>query len=184
MSSDDADFIFKISVIGEGQVGKTSLIQRYTQATFQSAYTKTIGAQFSTFIDSLNDLRCKLTIWDIAGQDDHFFLRPAFYKGTTCGIIVFSLEDSEHGKESFKRITNWYKDIKKYCGDLPIVLFGNKVDLIDVNELDEDRIQKTINKEKLIGFYKTSAKDGQGVIEGFQGIIKYLMDNEEMADVW
>ena len=184
MSSSESDFIFKISVIGNGAVGKTSLIQRYTQATFQMGYIKTIGAQFSTYQEQLNGLICKITLWDIAGQRDHYFLRPAFYKGSSAAIIVCSLEDSDHGKESIKQIPNWHKDIAKYCGDLPIMLFGNKVDLIDESKIEVDKLEKLVKKEKLLGFLKTSAKDGQGVIEGFRGIIKYLMENDEMVDVW
>ena len=91
MSPLEDDFVFKISVIGNGQVGKTSLIRRYTQASFEVNYVKTLGAQFSTFSDRINGFRCKLTLWDIAGQREHYFLRPAFYKGTSAAIIVFSL---------------------------------------------------------------------------------------------
>jgi small GTP-binding protein len=175
MSSDEDDFIFKISVIGDGAVGKTSLIQQYTQATFEKGYIMTIGAQFSTYREKMNGLQCKLTLWDIAGQRDHYFLRPAFYKGSSAAIIVFSLEDTKHGTDSLKQISGWHKDIVKFCGDLPVVLFGNKVDLVDESSIDEQKIQKLVQKEKLISFYKTSAKTGQGVIEGFQSIIKHLM---------
>jgi len=175
----EADFIFKISIIGNGKVGKTSLIQQYTHATFQNAYIKTIGAQFSTYNEELDGLNCKLTLWDIAGQDDHFFLRPAFYKGSSICIIVFSLEDSDHGKESIESIKAWKNDIQKYCGKIPIFLFGNKADLVDESNLDEDSIQKLIKKQKIIDWFKTSAKTGEGVIEGFHAILKTLIEKKE-----
>lgn len=175
----ESDFIFKISVIGNGEVGKSSLIQQYTHATFQSAYIKTIGAQFSTYNENVDGFNCKLTLWDIAGQDDHFFLRPAFYKGSSIGIIVFSLEDSKHGKESFKSIAAWKSDIQKYCGKIPIVLFGNKADLVDENDIDEDSIQKLIKKQNFVDWFKTSAKTGDGLIEGFHAILKRLIEKED-----
>lgn len=177
MSQDD--FIFKISVIGNGEVGKTSLIRQYTQATFQNAYIKTIGAQFSTYNEKIEGLNCKLTLWDIAGQDDHFFLRPAFYKGSSLGIIVFSFENSDHGKESVKNIPAWHTDIKKYCGKIPIVLFGNKIDLVDENKIDVDAIEKIVKKQSFLGFFKTSAKTGNGVVDGFRTILKTLIDQEK-----
>jgi len=169
------DFIFKVTVIGDGQVGKTSLIRRYTQASFQKQYIKTIGAQFSTYSDELDGLTCKLSLWDIAGQDDHFFLRPVFYKGTSCAIIVFSLEDNDHGKESFKRVHIWQTEIKKFCGDIPIVLFGNKVDLVDEDALDDEMVLKEVQKRGLLGYYKTSAKTGENVGEAFKNIIRELL---------
>ena len=169
------DFIFKVTVIGDGQVGKTSLIRRYTQASFQKQYLKTIGAQFSTYADELDGLTCQLTLWDIAGQDDHFFLRPVFYKGTSCAIIVFSLEDNDHGKESFKRVPIWQTEIRKFCGDIPIVLFGNKVDLVAEGTLDDESVLKVVQKRDLLGYYKTSAKTGKNVGEAFKNIIGELM---------
>lgn len=175
----EADFIFKISIIGNGEVGKTSLIQQYTHATFQNAYIKTIGAQFSTYNEEIDGYTCKLTLWDIAGQDDHFFLRPAFYKGSSLCIIVFSLENSDHGKESIKSITAWKNDIQKYCGKIPIVLFGNKADLVDENDRDEESIQKLIKKQKFLYWFKTSAKTGEGLIQGFHAILKSLIEKRE-----
>ncbi len=173
------DFIFKVTVIGDGQVGKTSLIRRYTQASFQKQYIKTIGAQFSTYSDEFDGLTCKLSVWDIAGQDDHFFLRPVFYKGTSCAIIVFSLEENDHGRESFKRVPIWQTEIKKFCGDIPIVLFGNKVDIVDKDALDDESVLKVAQKRGVMGYYKTSAKTGENVGEAFKNIISKLLNREK-----
>ena len=173
------DFIFKVTVIGDGQVGKTSLIRRYTQASFQKQYIKTIGAQFSTYADKVDSLTCQLSLWDIAGQDDHFFLRPVFYKGTSCAIIVFSLEENDHGRESFKRVPIWQTEIRKFCGDIPIVLFGNKVDLVIEDALDDESVLKLVKKRGLLGYYKTSAKTGENVAEAFKNIISELLSQEK-----
>ena len=173
------DYIFKVTVIGDGQVGKTSSIRRYTQASFQKQYIKTIGAQFSTYADKVDGLTCQLSLWDIAGQDDHFFLRPVFYKGTSCAIIVFSLEENEHGRESFKRVPIWQTEIRKFCGEIPIVLFGNKVDLVVENAIDDETVLKIVQKRGLLGYYKTSAKTGENVTEAFKAIINKLLPQDE-----
>jgi len=166
--------VFKITVIGDGGVGKTSLIRRYTQDNFQKDYIMTLGAQFSNYHFKINDDKIKLIFWDIAGQDTHHYLRPAFFKGSHAAIIVFSLEESDHGKKSFGNVTKWQNNFKQNCGDLPIILFGNKVDLVDEETLNNDKIFKFAEKHGFRGYYMTSAKMGTGVKQAFQVIIEEL----------
>ena len=165
-------FIFKITVIGDPAVGKTSLIKKYTQGGFQKDYIKTLGAQFSKYDEAINGDHCKLFFWDIAGQKEFDFMRPTFYKGSKAAIIVFSHADPK----SFQNVLEWHDDIKKYCGDIPIVLFGNKIDLVDEKKLDNKKVQKIVKDRKFLGYYLTSAKTGSGVFEAFQAIIKVLYD--------
>ena len=166
------DFIFKITVIGDGGVGKTSLIKKYTQGSFQKQYIKTLGAQFSKYDEKINGDNCKLFFWDIAGQAEFSFMRPTFYKGSKAAIIVYSHAKGE--EISFDHITDWHEDIKSYTGDLPIVIFGNKTDLIDEKDIDDEKVQKLVEEKNFLGYYKTSAKTGQGVFKAFQAIIKEL----------
>lgn len=174
MSGNVDKFTFKVTIIGNGAVGKTSLIRKFTQGNFQEDYIQTIGAQFSKYIEEIKGDKCKLFFWDIAGQDTFHFLRPAFYKASVAAIIVFSLEENDMGVESFKHVTNWYNEIKKFCGDIPIVLFGNKVDLVDEKELDDEKVLKLKEKKEFLAYYRTSAKTGQGVHEAFLAIINEL----------
>ena len=172
-SEERRDFIFKITVIGDGGVGKTSLIKKYTQGSFQKQYIKTLGAQFSKYDEKVDGDNCKLFFWDIAGQQEFSFMRPTFYKGSKAAIIVFSHAPKEE-EESFNHIKDWHEDIKKYCGEIPIVLFGNKIDLVKISELDDNKVEKIVNKRNFLGYYRTSAKTGSGVYEAFQAIIKDL----------
>ncbi|MFW9951469.1 MAG: Rab family GTPase [Candidatus Thorarchaeota archaeon] len=166
------DFVFKITVIGDGGVGKTSLIKKYTKGSFRKEYIKTLGAQFSQYDEKIEESAVKLFFWDIAGQREFSFMRPTFYKGSKAAIIVFSHANGE--EESFDHISEWHNDIKKYCGNIPIVLFGNKIDLIDNLKLDDNKAEKLVNERKLLGYYKTSAKTGTGVYEAFRAIIVNL----------
>ncbi|MFX0144035.1 MAG: Rab family GTPase [Candidatus Hodarchaeota archaeon] len=174
MSSSGAKFNFKITVVGDGRVGKTSLIQKFTQGGFQEDYIRTIGAQFSVFPKKINEDNIKLIFWDIAGQDNFNFLRPSFFKNSRAAIIVYSLEENDLGKQSFDHITNWHDDIIHFCGEIPVVLFANKVDLINENELDNSIIQEVVKKCNFLKYYITSAKTGQGVVEAFNWIINEL----------
>ena len=166
------DFVFKITLIGDGGVGKTSLIKKYTKGSFRKEYIKTLGAQFSQYDEKVEDSAVKLFFWDIAGQREFSFMRPTFYKGSKAAIIVFSHAQGE--EKSIDHISEWHDDIKKYCGDIPIVLFGNKIDLVNGKDLDSSRIEKMANDRKFLGYYKTSAKTGSGVYEAFRAIIVNL----------
>jgi small GTP-binding protein len=168
-------------VVGEGRVGKTSLIQKFTQNSFNESYLKTLGAAFSLYEDSVDGNTVKIIIWDIAGQDDFNFLRPSFFKNSRASIIVFDLEDSEEGRESFDRITDWHQDVIQYSGDVPILLLGNKSDLIDLDKIDHAKIQVIVEQEKFLGYFITSAKTGDGVKKAFNIIIKNLYGKENSA---
>jgi len=169
-----AKFKFKITVIGDGVVGKTSLIKKFTKGSFKKEYIKTIGAQFFKFKEEIEDDLCELVFWDIAGQDEFHFLRPSFYRSSVASIVVFSTEENNFGKVTFKHAGQWLKEIKKFCGDIPVVLFGNKVDLVDESKLDDEKILKFVKKHDIIGYYRTSAKTGQNVENAFKAIIKEL----------
>ena len=170
----DINFIFKITVIGDGRVGKTSLIQKFTHSSFEKDYIKSIGAQLSTYVTEINSEKIKLQFWDIAGQDNFHFLRPSFFKKSEAAIIVYSLEENRLGELSFNHIPGWYKEIIKYCGNVPIIAFANKVDLVDEDNIDDSDIQEIVSKYNFLGYYITSAKTGNGVIEAFNAIIKEL----------
>ena len=174
MSNSGKKLRFKITVIGDGRVGKTSLIKKFTLGAFETDYLETIGAQFSKYDKDIDGDNIRLLFWDIAGQRDFDFLRPSFYRESDATIIVSSLEENDLGRNSFDHISNWYEDVKRFCGDIPIVLFVNKIDLIDKDYLDHSEIQKISNELNFLGYYITSAKTGVGVHEAFNAIIEKL----------
>ncbi|TFG18474.1 MAG: GTP-binding protein, partial [Promethearchaeota archaeon] len=108
-------FKFKIVVIGDGGVGKTSLIKKFTHGTFKEDYIKTIGAQFTKVEKEIDGDEISLIFWDIAGQGSFDFLNSLFYKDSNACIIVYSLEDNELGTESFKHIADWNRELKTRC---------------------------------------------------------------------
>jgi len=168
------EFRFKIVVVGDGAVGKTSLIKKYTKGTFEKDYVKTIGAQLSKYNKEINGDMIRLIFWDIAGQDDFNFLHHLFYKESKAAIIVYSLEENELGQNSFTHIKNWFEVVEVNCRDIPIVLFANKVDLVDENSLATTEILKLVNEHNFLNYFLTSAKTGQGVIEAFNAITERL----------
>ncbi|MFX1317489.1 MAG: GTP-binding protein [Promethearchaeota archaeon] len=167
-------FKFKIAVVGDAEVGKTSLIKKYTQGDFKTDYVRTIGAQYSVYDKEIEGDSVRYLFWDIAGSEQYQFLRENFLYESKAAVIVYSLEENELGNESFKNIEAWYNDIIKYCGNIPIIIIGNKVDLVDETNLDNSKVQEFINRNNLLGLYLTSAKTGWGIIEAFNKVIEEL----------
>ena len=172
-------FNYKVTVVGDGRVGKTSLINKFTQGSFKKEYIKTLGAQFSVYDEKINNDKIRLMFWDIAGQEKFHFLRPSFFKNSKAAIIVYSLEENKLGRESLNHITDWYTVIIKYCEDIPIIVFANKMDLVDETNLVNSSIQDIVNKNAFLGYYITSAKTGKGVTNAFNAIIEALYYTRE-----
>ena len=170
----------KIVVIGAPAVGKTSLVKKYTKGEFQKEYISTLGAQFSRYEEIIENNKIELIIWDIAGQEAFEMMRKKFYIGSSAGIVVFSHAPGEHN--SIPEIKMWIDELKSNCGEIPVMLFGNKIDLIDVDELEindnllgsDSNIEKLKTKHKFLGYYKTSALTGEGVKDAFQSLVHKL----------
>jgi len=180
MSDDEKGFGFKVTIIGDAAVGKTSLIKKYTQGSFQKEYISTLGTQFSKYEEDIDGEKVGLYLWDIAGQDSFQALRQRFYIGSSGAIIVFSHAPDQ--TESFAHVNRWLDDLKKHCGNIPIVLFGNKVDLVDDGELasnpniptSNEIVEKFAKDNRFISYYKASALTGQGVTDAFKALVKKL----------
>jgi small GTP-binding protein len=178
MTDLEYNFISKVVVIGEAGAGKTSLISKYTLGTFNQDYIKTMGAQFSKYdklVGKRQEILFRLLFWDIAGQDQYAFMRPTFYNGAEGAIIVFDLTKPA----TLDAVIKWYEDMKKFCGDVPTVLFGNKIDLIKTPEpYNKEKVEEILKKHKIANFYTTSAKTGLHVTDAFNSIIDILLNQK------
>lgn len=122
----------KIIVVGDGGVGKTAFVQRYTQGTFREPYLPTLGVEVVYLSSELNHLPVEDTtpdstsVWDTAGQEKYSGLRDGYYVGATGAIVMFDVTDLD----SFKSVPSWLKYIRNTCGDIPIYICGNKVDVV------------------------------------------------------
>ena len=95
----------------------------------------------------------RLLFWDIAGSDEYYFLHIQIFKDTRAAIIVSSLEDNKLGKDSYNHILEWYREVLKSCGEIPIYLIANKVDLVDENKLDVSKIKNLVAENNLENRY-------------------------------
>ncbi|MHA1291506.1 MAG: GTP-binding protein [Promethearchaeota archaeon] len=163
---------FKILLLGPSAVGKTSLLLRFVQNKFSEHYEYTMGVDYLSkeLQFSPNDI-ARLTIWDIAGQSRFKFLRNTFYTGANGALIVFDLTR----KETFMEIKEWLLEMRKYTGDIPFILIGNKSDLLeDVGVVIEDDIIKDFVKKENSIYIETSAKTGVNVDEAFMELTRHM----------
>ena len=162
-------YIYKICVVGNGGVGKTSMVLRYCENSFKESYLMTIGSNFSTKTVELANhpqLQVKLQLWDLAGQKHFSFVRPPFYRGATGIIYVFDLTR----RSSFADLIEWRDEVEKVIGQKPSVLVGNKLDMArdgyrEVAEQDGESLKGEMHVMKYI---ETSAKQGDSVEEVFK----------------
>ncbi|MHA1798446.1 MAG: Rab family GTPase [Candidatus Helarchaeota archaeon] len=164
---------FKIVVVGDYAVGKTTLIINFTEKTFRGMYVPTVGVQFTKKILTIDNDEIELTIWDIAGQDKFAKVRQTFYEDAAGFIIVYDLTR----KKTIDDIKMWYEDVIKNTEKIPCILIGNKSDLKIEREISPNDVNDLIEKEGLdikIKF-ETSAKTGENVEEGFHSLVKLLI---------
>ncbi len=177
-------FAFKVVIVGNGAVGKTSLIRRFVHDKFETDYLMTLGTDVTKYSDQIEGNEITFIIWDLGGQEAFAQMRNKFFSGANAAIVVFSHEENENGDNSFTNIPKWLKDISNFCGKIPTILFGNKIDLVDNDKLaSESDLQKSdynLNKLAvdlgLLGYFKTSALSGENVVIAFKSLMNKLYE--------
>merc|ERR1711988_643890 len=118
---------FKLVLVGDGGVGKTTLVKRHLTGEFTSKYVPTLGVEVSSLQFHTNRGIVTFNVWDTAGQEKFGGLRDGYYTGGDCGVIMFDVTS----RITYKNVPNWHRDIVRVCENIPIVLVGNKVDVKD-----------------------------------------------------
>ncbi len=165
--------MFKVSMIGDYAVGKTSLIKRYMTDSFDEGYKATLGAAISTFKTSVNGSDISLQVWGLAGQTSFRRVRVQYLFGTDFAIVVFDLTR----KDTLECVKEWVKDVKQGAPEVLLYLVGNKVDLKEDRVVKPAEVEKIKKKLNMLGYSETSAKDGTNVRELFQTISKHLLEH-------
>lgn len=170
------DYIFKIILIGDSNSGKTSLITRYVNNTFDSKHLCTIGVDFMMKKVVINNKTIKLQIWDTAGMEKYKQITSSYYRGAQGAIVVFDLSSNK----SFFSVKKWIDDFFQISGSKPnskvIILVGNKSDLKEERQVSKEEINSFVEINANIAYFDTSAKTGDGVNEMFKVIIEQLIE--------
>lgn len=165
---DSYQYLFKLMVIGEGAVGKTTLVNRYVTGTFERDYKTTIGSQFAVKLthisppDSEYATGIKIQAWDVAGQARFKAVRKMYYSGAAGIILVFDVTR----RRSFTELSKWVQEADESIGTrVPFLCVGNKTDLPD-RAVPSDEAKKWAEDNGFL-YLESSAKTGEGVADMF-----------------
>lgn len=168
---------FKLVLLGESAVGKSSVVHRFVKNTFDNMRESTIGAAFLTQSVTLPeiDATVKFEIWDTAGQERYKSLAPMYYRNAHATLCVYDITNSS----SFQKAQNWIKELKKQAPEgIVICLVGNKADLEDERQVDANAVTAYVEELSGEGIQvfteECSAKSGEGVLEIFTNVAKAL----------
>lgn len=181
--SSEADYLFKIPVVGDSDVGKTCLLLRFVDDMFpEDGQPATVDDDYKHKNLTIKNSKVKLQIWDTAGQERFRTVTSSFYRAAKGIMLVIDCTS----EESLKQADHWFSDIRRNTADTaPLLLVANKIDLIDEAKRAElkERIDKWVQEKndestshnlKLM-FRQTSAKTGEGVNDAFECLCEAMI---------
>lgn len=166
----------KLSLLGDGYVGKTSIKRNYMGKKFTATYLATIGADFSIKETNHRGKPIKYMIWDLAGQQAYAAVRSGYYLGSKGIVLVYDVTN----RNSYENIPKWLQEFKNIVKEpVPTILVGNKIDLRESvdNSISQDEgvklakeLENQIGNGLKVSFFETSAKTGENIEEAFKEI--------------
>jgi len=170
----EQNFVLKVCVVGDGGVGKTSIVMQYCDGVFRENYIMTIGSNFAVKNLPLPELSTyvKLQLWDIAGQKHFSFVRPPFYRGASAIMYVYDITR----RDSFSNIPNWQTEVERIITGKPFILIANKTDLADERVVSKKEGENLAQQIGALKYFETSAKDYQNIDEPFLFITKKMLE--------
>jgi Ras-related protein Rab-1A len=170
------DYLFKVILVGDSGVGKTSLMKRYTDDTYIPGGASTIGVDFKFKTLEMDKKKVKLQIWDTAGQERFRAIVAHYYRGANGILLVFDLCN----RDSFDHLKDWMDELAKRNVDekTDIKILGNKSDEKDKIKVTGEDIKKFLSEYKIpeSNYYEVSAKTGQLVEDSFRNLTKKMIE--------
>lgn len=171
----ESNYNFKVVLLGEGCVGKTSLVLRYVEDKFNTKHISTLQASFLNKKINVDGRTVRMALWDTAGQEKFHALGPIYYRSSNGAILVYDITD----EDSFQKVKKWIKELKKMLGaDITLAIVGNKIDLERDRHVDPEMAQSYADGVGAT-HYETSAKNNVGVEEVFVGLTKQMVAVQE-----
>lgn len=169
-------YIFKIILIGDSGVGKTSLMNRYTDDIYEQGNASTIGVDFKIKTITIDGSRIKLQIWDTAGQERFRAIVSHYYRGANGIFIVFDMLN----RDSFSHLKDWIEELDKKDAlkTAEIRILGNKIDDVSSICVSREEVNQFLTAHHIpsSSFYEVSAKNDVHVEESFVELTKNLVE--------
>lgn len=175
-------YLFKIVLIGDGAVGKTSIRKRYMGEGFRSDFLATMGADFAYLKTEIDEDFIEWQIWDLAGQPAFRNVMKAYFKGSMGCLAVYDVTQPR----SLDSLESWIEEARLHSQsstEIPAVLVGNKTDLRDevpnsIKTIDGFVKSKSLNAD----FIETSAKTGENIENAFLKLARAIIQRSELLE--
>ena len=168
----------KILIIGDSDVGKTSLLLKYTDNYFPESHLATIGVEFKTKEIKLNNYLIHLQIWDTAGQERFRSITKNFFRNTNGVIFMYDITS----KKTYKSVKDWIKDSEINNAEFKRILVGNKIDLKNKREVNFNEVKEWSDKKE-IECLEVSAKLGINVENTYIRLVELILANKSKEEI-
>ena len=169
----NAKITLKILLLGESNVGKTSLLTKYIDNKFTEAHITTIGVEYKYKEITYKNMKINLNIWDSSGQEIYRAITKSFYRQADGIIFVYDITN----EISFTNLKDWLISIEEYNQSCKKMIVGNKIDLEDKRVVKKERLEKYA-KENNIKCFEASAKTGENIENIYKEIFKLIVGNK------
>lgn len=168
------DHLLKLLTVGESNVGKTSILRRYTSDIFDEKSKSTIGVDLKVRTIDFQGKKLKLTLWDTAGQERFRTLTASYYRGANGVVLVYDVTD----RKTFDHVRHWLKEVEVYCTneDVVLMLVGNKIDLNE-RKISKEEGMAFARRNNML-FMECSAKTKEGVEQAFEELIQKCIETQ------
>lgn len=167
---------YKLILVGDGGVGKTTFVKRHLTGEFEKKYIPTLGVEVHPLKFQTNYGKTQFNVWDTAGQEKFGGLRDGYYIKSDCAIIMFDVSS----RITYKNVPNWYRDICRVCEVIPMVLVGNKVDVKD-RQVKSRQIQ--FHRKRNLQYYDLSARSNYNFEKPFLWLARRLSNQPNLMFV-
>jgi len=164
------DYIFKIVLVGDSDVGKSCILLRYVDDQFDQSYVSTIGVDFRYKKLTLGGRPVKLQMWDTAGQERYRTITTAYYRGAQAALMVYDVTSAE----SFENVASWMSDVRGVSANSIVLLVGNKKDKKGRVVSAEEGAKLALSYGAI--FVETSAKTGENIDGVFDELATLMME--------
>ncbi|XP_049892385.1 ras-related protein Rab-19-like [Epinephelus moara] len=169
---DSFDFLFKIILIGDSNVGKTCVVQNFKSGIFSERQQNTIGVDFTVRTVDIEGKKVKMQVWDTAGQERFRTITQSYYRSAHGAIIAYDITR----RPTFDSVTHWIKEVELYgASNVVLVLIGNKCDLEQERQVLFEEACNLAKEKDILAALETSAKESQNVEEAFLMMAKELL---------
>jgi Ras-related protein Rab-2A len=174
---DENELTYKIIVVGDPAIGKTSLIRKYVKFQFETSYIPTVGVNISKQPLELEHggkkFKINLMLWDLAGQPQFFLLHKVYFNGANGVLLGFDLTRTH----TYSNTKEWHRElVKNGIASLPMIMFGNKSDLTEERKVAQPHIDYMQEQLGIPEYVETSALNGDNVNQLFEAIARRILE--------